>query len=100
MMFNLNEYMKANRGAFHVKRIECKDGFSMSVQGHRGAYSNPRRELQEGEEYDAVEVGFPSAMPELIMEYCESPDKPTETVYGYVPVNLVEQLVDLHGGVA
>jgi hypothetical protein len=97
-MFNLNEYMKNNRGDFHVKRIECADGFSMSVQGHYGVYSNPRRALQDGEEYNEVEVGFPSLEPELIMEYCENPDNPTGTVYGYVPVNLVEQLVDLHGG--
>jgi hypothetical protein len=47
-----------------------------------------------------VEVGFPSAVPELILSHAEDADRPTETVYGYVPINLVEELIDLHGGIA
>jgi len=33
------------------------------------------------------------------MSYVENEVNPTETVYGYVPVVLVEMLIDLHGGV-
>lgn len=78
-----------------TKRIVCKDGFSLSVQASHGAYCSPRENL--GPWYE-LEVGFPSAEPEVIMEYAEQPEKPTDTVYGYVPVELVQELIDLHGG--
>lgn len=78
-----------------AKRITCKDGFSLSVQASQGAYCFPRR--NEGPWYQ-VEVGFPSAPPELIAHRAENPEKLTDTVYGYVDIELVEQLIDLHGG--
>lgn len=78
------------------RRITCKDGFSLSVQANRGAYCTPR---DNDGPWQKVEVGFPSATPELIMEYAEDEDYPTDTVYGHVPVELVEQLVELHGGI-
>lgn len=77
-------------------RIICADGFSMSVQGHYGAYSYPRDDFAEG--YSEVEVGFPSALEELLMPYAELPETPTETVYGFVPVELVETVIEKHGG--
>ena len=36
---------------------------------------------------------------ELIIKYAEDPDEPTGTVYGYVPVDIVQQLMDKHGGI-
>jgi hypothetical protein len=33
------------------------------------------------------------------MEYAEDPDNPTNTVYGFVPIELVEQLIENHGGI-
>lgn len=78
-----------------AKRITCADGFSLSVQASHGAYCLPRRNVGP---WIKVEVGYPSAKPELIMEYAEQPETPTETVYGYVPTALVEALIALHGG--
>lgn len=78
-----------------AKRIKCKDGFSISVQATHAAYCDPRENI--GPWYE-VECGFPSSTPELIMSFAEEPEKPTETVYAYVPVDLVEQLIGLHGG--
>ena len=77
------------------KRITCADGFSLSVQATHGAYCRPRNNF--GPWYE-VEVGFPSAKPELIFQFAEKPSDPTETVYGYVPIELVQNLIDLHGG--
>jgi hypothetical protein len=109
--FSLNDYLMAFRDSeglgFPVgesgyrsefplaKRIVCADGFSLSVQATHGAYCSPRQNLGP---WSAVEVGFPSAAPELIMEYAEQPEIPTETVYGYVPIELVERLIAMHGG--
>lgn len=78
-----------------AKRIECEDGFSLSVQASHGAYCSPRTNLGP---WDQVEVGFPSDVPDEIMNYAEQPEKPTETVYGYVPIELVETLIAAHGG--
>lgn len=78
------------------KRIECKDGFSISVQANDSAYCLPRDTIGP---WTHVECGFPTETPDIIMEYCEEKESPTETVYGYVPVELVEKLVLSHGGI-
>ena len=77
------------------KRIICKDGFSLSVQATRGAYCSPRTNVGP---WHAVEVGYPSSIPEFIMEFAENKEDPTDTVYGYVPIELVEKLIEFHGG--
>lgn len=103
---NINEYLMGSRNindddvmndlSFPIAaRIKCMDGFSLSVQASHGAYCQPRHNV--GPWYQ-VEVGFPSSKPELIMGYCDSPDEPTQTVYGYVPIELVEELIMMHGG--
>jgi hypothetical protein len=105
---DLNEYLLSQRDVNDprvqdddsfplAKRITCADGFSLSVQATHGAYCSPRRNVGP---WLSVEVGFPSAEPELIMEYAEEPERPTETVYGYVPIGLVEELIEPHGGMA
>lgn len=78
--------------------LRCADGFTLSVIAGAGAYATPRDGLGP---YVAVEVGFPSGRPEPWSEwegYAESPDDPTDTVYGFVPVEMVEALLALHGG--
>lgn len=77
-------------------RIECMDGFSLSVQASHGAYCQPRTNLAD---WYQVEVGYPSAQPTEFLSYAEDRDKPTSTVYGYVPVELVVAEINLHGGV-
>jgi len=78
------------------KEVICADGFTMSVQAHDGAYCAPR--IDDAEEYQQVEIGFPSQREELIMPWCESPDDFTDTVYGYVPVDVVTNVIVKHGG--
>jgi hypothetical protein len=77
-------------------RMECADGFSMSVQGHAGAYSRPRDDFADS--YSMVEIGYPTAREELLMPYVEDAKYPTDTVYGYVPVDIVEKIIAAHGG--
>lgn len=102
---NLSEYLMSHRVGVDLEdpcayvepspRIGCRDGFSLSVQASSSTYCSPRR--NQGPWFE-VEVGFPSATPELIMQYCEDKSRPTDTVYGYVPIELVEQLIAMHGG--
>lgn len=79
-------------------RIKCEDGFNISVQASKNMYCEPRADLSDGM-YTRVELGYPSEDDELISAYAEDPERPTETIYGYVPVELVEQLINKHGGI-
>jgi len=103
---NINQYLMSQRDendpdvrfdlSFPLaKRVKCADGFSISIQATHGAYCSPRTNI--GPWYQ-VECGFPSGVPTEIMHYAEQPENPTETVYGYVPIELVEELIESHGG--
>jgi hypothetical protein len=82
-------------GRSMYKRIECKDGFSMSIQAGAGHYSDPRDDVGP---YNSVECGFPSVYEELIIAYAESRHEPTKSVYGWVPVGVVTTVIAKHGG--
>lgn len=107
-MDKINEYLKRTRNVYTYPDgisyerprpwLKCKDGFVISVQAGYGLYSNPR--INGADEYTTVELGFPSEADDLIMDYAEDPDYPTETVYGYVPVEIVIKLTEKHGGIA
>lgn len=82
-------------GSRMVPKIVCADGFTLSVQASSVHYCYPRENTGP---WDEVEVGFPSATPTEILKYAEDQERPTNTVYGYVPIQLVEQLIERHGG--
>jgi hypothetical protein len=77
-------------------KIICADGFSMSVQASSFTCCSPR--LTGASVYSEVEVGFPSARVESLMPYCEDRHNPTDTVYGWVPVEIVSAIIANHGG--
>ena len=78
--------------------IICADGLKLSIQASKAHYCRPRSNVGP---YTAVEVGFPSKRVEELMPYIDGPDEEaTTTVYGYVPVEVVEQVIEKHGGVA
>ncbi len=78
--------------------VVCEDGFTVSVQASSFHYCSPRENLLD-QDYDKVELGFPSAEDSLIIDYAEDPDDPTQSVYGWVPIEIVEELVEKHGGI-
>jgi len=79
------------------KRIKCRDGYTVSVQG--GDYFHYCEPRIHENSYFNVELGYPSCCDEEILKYAENPDAPTETVYAYVPIEIVEELVEKHGGI-
>lgn len=98
--YGMGEYVQ-ERAFVLMKRIECVDGFNMSVQANTGAYCDPRITIRSKRAcyYHEFEIGFPSAEESLIMEYAESPEDPTGTVYAYVPKDIVNQVIAKHGGI-
>ena len=79
------------------ERIKCADGFSMSVQANSSAYCHPRSD--NAASYDEVEVGFPNKPEPLLEGYADNPANPTETVYGWVPSQVVVDVIAKHGGI-
>jgi len=78
------------------KQVICQDGFSMSVQANENAYCSPR--IDDAEKYIAVEVGYPSDLEPLLMQWAEDKEDPTNTVYGWVPSQQVSLVCVKHGG--
>jgi hypothetical protein len=83
---------------FLVKKpVVCNDGFTISVQGgSEFLYCSPRKKCND---YYEVECGFPSEDEELLKEYAEDPENLTQTVYSYIPIDLVEKVILKHGGI-
>lgn len=81
----------------HVRpRAICKDGFSVSIQGSEYHYSCPR---SNSSIFSEVELGFPSCVEALWLNYAVDKDHALDTVYGYVPVDVVEAVISKHGGI-
>lgn len=100
-MVKINEFLQKYRRVLHGinvtrPRVKCADGYTVSVQAGWGIYSQPR---EDADAYTAVELGYPSAGDEELCPYAESPDDLLGTVYGYVPVTLVDAVLEKHGGI-
>lgn len=94
-----NDYWRDYNGTDRDRRIfpaiVCADGFTMSVQGHFGAYSYPRDDFAE--EYFQVEVMCPR---EPILDGGPGGHEcGDEMIYGYVPIATVLKVIDKHGGI-
>ena len=94
-MKSLNEFLADKTAGRLAGQIVCADDLRMSVQASRTHYCSPRED--EGP-WSEVEVGFPSQRVEELMPYAEDADKPTETVYAWVPIEVVEAVIAAHGG--
>ena len=80
-----------------------EDGFTMSVQAGESLYSSPR---DVADKYEQAEVGFPSSPEPLITKYAEDwevegddDQRLCDTVYPYVPVELIDEVIRKHGGI-
>lgn len=99
----INEYIRTAQAEHAseflriIPRVECNDGFTLSVQVGDGHYCTPR--VMNAQHYDQVEVGYPSEEEPLLISWAERPDEPTESVYGYVPCDIVDVIIEKHGGI-
>ena len=77
-------------------RLHCKDGFSIHISAGEEFYCSPRENHKDGA-YQTVEGGLPNQCEELLLPYAEEPDLPTETVYAYVPIEIMDKVIQNHG---
>ena len=75
-------------------RFFCRDGFSVSVVWGYGTNSGVGR----NGDIESYELGYPSSADSLIAEFAEDSSDPTNTIYGWVPADIVQQLIQSHGG--
>ena len=80
-------------------RLYCKDGYSVSIQCSYYNYCEPRENLADCSLYTSFELGFPDTSDELLDEYAEDDGELLDTVYPYVPREVVEALIAKHGGI-
>ena len=110
MLLSTNDFLKRFnhvemiKGLYYTSMMQekrpyviCDDGFGVSIQASDTHYCYPRENGLD--HYDKVELGFPTDEDEVIMDYAEDPEDPTGTVYGYVPVKIVDDLLKKHGGI-
>ena len=76
--------------------VVCKDGFKMSVQAGQSLYSTPK---EVADDYEEAEVGYPSTEETLLTTYAEDNDNLCDTVYGYVPCSIIDEVIEKHGGI-
>ena len=90
----LSDTESKNKEYFKVRpEIVCKDGFKFSVQSSERHYCTVGK---------SVEIGYPSEKEDIIMGYQELHVKnndPTKSVYTNVPYELVNQVLEKHGGI-
>jgi hypothetical protein len=91
-MFDFNQFLQANRKNFRLPRLTTPTGVTLSVQASSFHYCTPRTD--NAVVYTHVEVGFPSAVVPELLSYAETDTEPTNTVYGWVPVELVNTLMN------
>lgn len=84
---------------FHLPRVYCNDGFSISIQICKMSYSGTENGIRTfGIDWKLVEWGFPS-QPIDGEKYMSENTETTTSVGGYVPVELMEELIEEHGGI-
>lgn len=103
-MSAINKHLgKIGRACGHnFPHVICADGFTVSIQASEFYYCFPRKTFtpDETQSYHSFELGFPSAADDLIQQYAEEPETPTDTIYSYVPAEIVDALIAKHGGIA
>lgn len=88
-----------NNNYFYLPRIRCNDGFSISIQVNNGNYcASENGTRQFGFNWVEVEWGFPSEEIDGVKYNAEDEDNTTDTVGGYVDINLIDGLIEEHGG--
>lgn len=80
-------------------RLLLADGSSLSVQASEGHYCAPRCDFDDYSLYSEFEVGFPSIHMEELAPYQDGDGDQKSSVFGYVPKEVVESLIESRGGV-
>lgn len=74
--------------------LVCKDGTRLSVQANESAYCTPRENVGPYTEFEVKLYG--NDLPDTWNEYAEFDGS---NLYAYLPVTLIQEFIDAHGGI-
>ena len=77
------------------EELELNDDLSLSVQASDSHMCSPRETIKDNSEYEEVEVYSHGVYVNELIHFASE----TMFTYGYVPVELMEELVEKHGGI-
>lgn len=77
------------------EELELNDGMGLSVQASSIHMCYPRETIRDDSKYEAVEVYSHGIYVNELVNYASE----TRFTYGYVPVEIMEELVEKHGGI-
>lgn len=84
---------------FFIPRLVANDGFNISVQVHNGSHCASENGVREfGNKFRLVEWGFPSEEIDAVKFNAEDSENVKGTVGAYVEVELIDELIENHGG--
>lgn len=94
------EFMRSYRGTIKGRPDHCPKAqigdLKLSIQASETHYCSPR---DNAGPWLCVEVGFPNEVVEELLPYAQDADTPTDTVYGWVPIEILDKLIEENGGV-
>ena len=102
---SLNQWIRRNKCEYEGKVLlplmECTDGVVIALGVGKDRKSNPRRNIGESEQFDytQVEIPFISKNGECLRDsFFDDFEIGRSGMYSYVPVSIVENYVNQHGG--
>lgn len=96
----LQEWMDKNKlNTGFCKNLETNHGLTFSVQASKNHYCTPKFDSDTYRLYDEFEVGFPNQWVSEFMPYAQDRGRPADTVYAYVPVDIIQHVIDKNGGI-
>ena len=102
MSKNFIDWMEEGRDEAWRKittRLLLCDGSSLSIQASGNHYRSPRCDFDEYTSYSEFEIGFPSEHMDELAAYQDGQGDQTSSVFGYVPMQVIESLITARGGV-
>lgn len=85
-----------------TKPLVLANGMVISIQASKTHYCTPKEDAPTADYayYDTFELGYPSQrLPEEFKEYADDTDHLLDTVYSYVPKELLQNYINSVGGV-
>lgn len=80
-------------------RVKLGDGTVLSIQASEHHYCTPRKNGLGLSQYKSVEVGFPSNEIEEFFPWAEEEGDWTDTVYPYLPLEVLVSAIESRGGI-
>ena len=99
--YSLEDFVSDTKNGFKRPMVVMGDGVSMAVQASAFHYCEPKKSGLDS--YKSYEVGCPSEVIEQLREYVECPVETDEeflnSIYPFVPADVLSQIVMEHGGI-